>query len=402
MRVLDICPRSVPRRAAALLVALAVTAAAVPAAAKGSSDPRAERRRVQQERAAKAAEVNTLRATDAEVTRALDQIDANFRAQEAAAVAARQSADVALQTAERARADAARAEQEFTKAAQTVRDVAVASYMEGPSHSLALTLDAKSIGEATTRRELLDVAVNRGRTAADQLRAARDDLARERAASEQAAREATARRAAAEQRLRSVSAARKLKQQLADSVEQRLERSLAEAASLATVDKRLADEIAAREQALARRAGPGRARGGVTRASRGGSRGSVNTTVVRGIEVATSIASQLDSMLAKAERDGLVFGGGGYRSSDQQVAARRANCGTSDYDVYEKPASQCSPPTARPGQSMHEQGLAIDFTLNGRIISRSSPGFQWLRGNAADFGFYNLPSESWHWSTNGN
>ena len=52
---------------------------------------------------------------------------------------------------------------------------------------------------------------------------------------------------------------------------------------------------------------------------------------------------------------------------------------------------------------MHEQGLAIDFTNNGRLISsRSDPAFQWLSGNASRFGLYNLPSEPWHWSTNGN
>ena len=52
---------------------------------------------------------------------------------------------------------------------------------------------------------------------------------------------------------------------------------------------------------------------------------------------------------------------------------------------------------------MHERGLAIDFTYQGRIInSRSSPAFQWMKANAAGYGFYNLPSEPWHWSVNGN
>ena len=51
---------------------------------------------------------------------------------------------------------------------------------------------------------------------------------------------------------------------------------------------------------------------------------------------------------------------------------------------------------------MHEQGKAIDFTYNGRTIgSRSSPAFRWLRDNAGRYGFKNLPSEPWHWSTNG-
>jgi D-alanyl-D-alanine carboxypeptidase len=52
---------------------------------------------------------------------------------------------------------------------------------------------------------------------------------------------------------------------------------------------------------------------------------------------------------------------------------------------------------------MHERGLAIDFTSGGQTIqSRSHPAFQWLSANASSYGLYNLPSEPWHWSTNGN
>ena len=50
---------------------------------------------------------------------------------------------------------------------------------------------------------------------------------------------------------------------------------------------------------------------------------------------------------------------------------------------------------------MHEQGLAIDFTQNGRVLTRGSSGYSWLRANAGRFGLQNLPSEAWHWSVNG-
>ena len=73
------------------------------------------------------------------------------------------------------------------------------------------------------------------------------------------------------------------------------------------------------------------------------------------------------------------------------------------YKTYgEMPSWECSPPVARPGRSMHEQGLAIDFTADGDLIrSRSRPAFIWLAANAERFGFYSLPSEPWHWSTTG-
>ncbi len=123
---------------------------------------------------------------------------------------------------------------------------------------------------------------------------------------------------------------------------------------------------------------------------------------VRGIWVNQSIADSLERLLAAAEADGIILKGGGYRDPASQIALRKAHCGPTEYDIWQKPASQCTPPTAPPGKSMHEQGLAIDFTYNGKVItSRTSPAFVWLAANAASFGFYNLPSEPWHWSING-
>jgi hypothetical protein len=126
--------------------------------------------------------------------------------------------------------------------------------------------------------------------------------------------------------------------------------------------------------------------------------GPVPLTTVRGITVHTSISGQLDAMVAAAAADGVELSGSGYRSHERQIELRRQHCGTSSYAIYEMPSSQCSPPTARPGSSMHEQGLAIDFV---NCSSRSTACYQWLSANAATFGFHNLPSEPWHWSIDG-
>ena len=102
-------------------------------------------------------------------------------------------------------------------------------------------------------------------------------------------------------------------------------------------------------------------------------------------------------------RAGAGRGSGGWRSPEGQIRLRRAHCGTSDYAIYQMPPSQCSPPTARPGTSEHERGLAIDFRCNGGPIgqhSRSNPCVVWLREHAAPTAS-NLPSEAWHWSTSG-
>lgn len=130
--------------------------------------------------------------------------------------------------------------------------------------------------------------------------------------------------------------------------------------------------------------------------------GPVELTRVGGIEVNSQIAANVGALLAAAAADGVTLGGGGYRSNAAQIELRKAHCGPTPYDIYEKPSAQCHPPTARPGHSMHELGLAIDFTYQGRVIaSRDSPAFGWLAAHAATYGLYNLPAEPWHWSVNG-
>ena len=114
------------------------------------------------------------------------------------------------------------------------------------------------------------------------------------------------------------------------------------------------------------------------------------------------IASRVDAMFQAAAANGISLAGSGFRSPTWQVALRRQNCGTSTYAIFDMPPSQCHPPTAIPGTSMHELGLAMDLEWNGAAItSHASPAYTWLARNASRFGFYNFPPEPWHWSVNG-
>jgi D-alanyl-D-alanine carboxypeptidase len=133
-----------------------------------------------------------------------------------------------------------------------------------------------------------------------------------------------------------------------------------------------------------------------------GTAGNVPLVTVEGITVHAQIGPQVAAMVQAARADGLTLTGGGYRDPAEQIALRRAHCGTSDYAIYQMPSSQCSPPTARPGSSNHELGLAIDLSCNGILIrSHSDPCFVWLAAHAASYGLSNLPSEPWHWSVDG-
>lgn len=118
---------------------------------------------------------------------------------------------------------------------------------------------------------------------------------------------------------------------------------------------------------------------------------------VRGILVEAQIADQLLALLQAADDDGIDLSGWGWRSHQAQIELRTAHCA----DVWESAAISCSPPTAKPGTSRHEYGVAVDFTANGSVLAWGTPEFEWMAANAGDFGFVNLASEAWHWSIDG-
>ncbi len=126
-----------------------------------------------------------------------------------------------------------------------------------------------------------------------------------------------------------------------------------------------------------------------------------DTLAVGGFSVSPTIAGPLNEMLAAAAEAEIILGGWGYRSTEEQIQIRINHCGETGFAIFDGPSPNCSPPTARPLHSQHELGLALDFTENGVILNAGSPGFLWLQENAATYGFFNLPSEPWHWSTTG-
>ncbi len=389
-------------------VLLGLLASGPAADAAESEDPRAERERVGSQRAELASELDALRASEAEVSAALADLDANVSDQRALLADAQRVADQAAAHRDVARSEEAEAVAAVASLEDKARDVAVQEFMRPSGAEVEVLLSADSVTEGARRQALLGFRSRRADEVLDQLRAGREDLALRRQEAERAAVTADEKRAEVSGRLHSVEQAQARQQEFATSVEQRLDATLSEAAALESLDRRLAEQIAANESRIAAQLAKSRA----TERPRGGAGPGLSRQVaatagsivsVRGIRVSSQIAGQLAALLDAADADGMAFGGGGYRDPSAQVALRRSNCGTSDYAVYSMSPSQCSPPTARPGASMHERGLAVDFTYNGSLISsRSNPGFQWLDANASRFGFYNLPAEPWHWSTNGN
>ena len=402
-------PRLVPV-AVALAAAAVLSVAVGPGSGAGAGSPsaREQRAQVRAEQAQVAARVDALRGDEQQVQAALVALEENVRGQQAALDDARRQIEES--TAQVAEAEAAIADTggQIDELRAALVAQAVEAYIDPPDDDFFRRLRAVDAQEDAARRALLDMRAGEQIDVVDELRAAQQRLDDERRRAEDARRRAEQASADAEQALAGLEAARAEQAAFAEQVRGRLEASLAESAHLAQLDADLSRQVAAEQAALAAMVRPAAKAPASTpsAASATGSRVSVRRpalATVGTITVAASVADQLRALLAAASSDGIFLGGYGYRDVNIQIALRAQNCGGwSDRAIYEVPAEQCSPPTARPGSSLHEQGLAVDFSVNGRFIeSRSSEEFRWLAANAGRFGFHNLPSEPWHWSTTG-
>jgi len=370
---------------------------------------KAEREAIQQERAEQALKLDAATASFDELAQALDDVNALVDLHEARLSDANQQ----VRSAE-AQASAALVRQEEIAGEVLViqgevQALAVASFT---GESAAGTEDAASVLSvepwvAARRRSLIELQTGSLSDAVDRMRALGAEAELVASQRETALEDAQIARSLAQSRQVELEASYDAQAELVVAAELRLEARLAEAAIIEERDGEVAAEIQRQEEAIAARIRAEAARrAAIAAAEERAALPSVadiaDITTVRGIQVHVSIASNVEGMLAAAAADGIDLGGWGYRDSIRQIELRQAHCGTSEYDIWEKPAFSCSPPTARPGQSLHERGLAIDFTYNGgSMTSRSNQGFQWLASNAGQWGFVNLPSEPWHWSTTG-
>ena len=372
-----------------------------------------QQQEVREQQAAQAAKLDALKANDQQVTHAIGALQANVKSHQVKLVQANQrSAAAEQELADAQTAEAAKAAH-LADTQAAAHGFALQAYVS-PSDELDAVMGAAD-GDGPYRAGLASLQASQFAQALDELAAAQADLSTARAAAERAAKRADQRKADAAAQLQNLQQVLGQQQQLSDQIDNRLDDALAEADSLQSLDAQLAGQIRAQQavvaaqlQAARQAAEQAASSSGISLPPPGSGRsvaspaGTIAVTTVGGITVNVSIAGQVAALLRDAAAAGIILGGGSYRSADAQIAVRRNNCGPTSYDIYQKPSSQCRPPAARPGQSMHEQGLAIDFTCNGALIAtRSGPCWNWLARNAGRYGLLGNSREAWHWSTNG-
>jgi peptidoglycan hydrolase CwlO-like protein len=351
---------------------------------------------------AKAKQVNAANARLDDLSNALGVLNARVRSQSAKVDYADQQVAAAQSKVTESQAAVTQAQADLAQLEGRLQGQAIRNFMGDGSGEAAVLVTGdpnQSIKMQTMLAEVTQSDIDFSAT----LVAAQEDLEVQQAEAQNAVEAAQVLKADASDQLAILQGDRKAQSNLTSAAESRLDDLLSERSALAALGADVGDDNGA-ENAL------------VTALQRSSANNPpptgdvavpdvVSESEIRlagnGIRVHQSIVANVQALLVAAEGAGLQLGGGGYRDPAAQIATRRSNCGSSSYAIYQMPASQCRPPTARPGQSMHERGLAIDFTNKGSLIrSHSDAAFVWLNKNAANYGLCNLPAEAWHWSTN--
>ncbi len=351
--------------------------------------------------------VDAATATIDELTAALDDINSLVRLQAMRVGDAEREVESAELAATEATDRLGEVEAEMAAMRTRIVELAVSGFTgEGAVASDDLTELAFSDqpGDAARLRHLLDVHTGTLSDGLDRLRLLEVeaislvDERDEAVAAAEAGVEVVARRSAELDRARQDQAV------LVQAAETRLEARLAEAAAIEERDAELAQQIRDEQQAINRRIAGLAATQGVEVPDPVDLDDIVTLRFPDHrpdftIEVHVDIAEATEALFIAAFEDGLDLTGFGYRPIQTQIELRAQHCGPSDEDIWLKPVAECAPPTARPGTSKHEQGLAIDFAYNGRSVStRDSVAFAWLAQHAPALGFVNLDIEPWHWS----
>lgn len=233
------------RISARALVVFLVMALATPAFA----DPTPEEKRAaaQAKKAQAAAQLDTLKANDAELEAAVRALDAGVAIQAANTDAAQQALRAAERSLTTAQARLAATEAKMADLRAKVSEAAVRAYVHPGGDTLLEIVRSKDLGEASRRQALLAHVVSSDRDIVDQMRAARQDEQMEKENLAEAAGVAAERKKAAAERLAGLEKARNDQVKLKSALDARIEQVTSEVAALSREEATLSALIRARQ-----------------------------------------------------------------------------------------------------------------------------------------------------------
>jgi murein DD-endopeptidase MepM/ murein hydrolase activator NlpD len=259
--------RKVRIPAAALVVTL-VVALATPSFADSAEQRRAATRA---KRAEAAAKLNTLKAEDAQLEAALRDLDSHVATQSAATQSAQQAASVAERAVGSAEARLAATEERMAGLRAQAAALAIRAYVHPGGDTLLEILGSRDLAEASRRETLLGHVASTDQSILGELRATREDQQAEQSDLARLRDQAESRRKAAASRLNQLRTARNDQARLKAAVDTRIQQFTAEVDALAREQANIESLIRARQASpAAARPASGGGGGAAPKAGKGG------------------------------------------------------------------------------------------------------------------------------------
>lgn len=231
-------PHRTNRTAFGVLVIALVASLVAPADAV-EGDARAKRDDARRERASRAADLDVLNASEAELQAALDALAADVAAQTAEGEVARQEAITAEVELVQAEAELAATVESIRLLKEQLVERAVDIFVGPVENTLADVVESADPTEAARKHALLDQLITSDADVVDELRLAEEDQVRQQLAAEAARAQAEARRTETQERLVSLEGAVAEQTALKVSVDARQAEVLAEIELLSAAEAQL-------------------------------------------------------------------------------------------------------------------------------------------------------------------
>ena len=242
---------SLRRRASLALITVLIVALVAPIApadaAQSVTTAKRKREQLRQERAKAAAKLNAMKASDAQLEKAVDALRAQANAQMAKVSSARQAANAAEAAVAQADARLAATEAEMAGLRTQITERAIAAYVRPQAGVFSGLSGAKDLSDASRRHSLLAQVANSDNDVVDRLRAAKEDQGIEQVRASEARQVASDRRKKVEGELATLQRSLAEKGRLERALSQRIREFQAEVDGLASQEAAITAVIRSRE-----------------------------------------------------------------------------------------------------------------------------------------------------------